>query len=72
MTATVGAEVLTRVEPQTVDLAPNGDQHVTVWLPARTIAAAGTSLELLVVASSESSAGASANSAFLRLGIAWR
>jgi hypothetical protein len=42
---------------------------VTVSLPARTIAAAGASLELLVVASSEDQNRPSWNSAFLRLGI---
>ena len=67
VTATVGAEVLTRVEPPAVDLATDSEQRVTVWLPARTIAAAGTSLELLVMASSEDPDQSSTNSAFLRL-----
>jgi hypothetical protein len=70
--ATVGGEVLTRVEPPALDLALNGEQRVTVWLPARTIAAAGTSLELLVVAASEDQDRSSANSALLRLGIVTR
>jgi hypothetical protein len=69
VTATVGGEVLTRVEPPVLDFAAPGEQRVTVWLPARTIAAAGTSLELLVVASSEDQNRPSWNSAFLRLAI---
>ena len=69
LTATVGAEVLTRVEPPAVDLAADTEQRVTVWLPARTIAAAGTSLELLLVASSEDMNQSSTNSALLRLAV---
>jgi von Willebrand factor A domain-containing protein 7 len=69
LTATVGAEVLTRVEPPAVDLATDSEQRVTVWLPARTIAAAGSSLEMLVVASSEDPNESSMNSALLRLAV---
>jgi hypothetical protein len=69
LTATVGAEVLTRVEPPAVDLGTDSEQRVTVWLPARTIAAAGTSLEMLVVASSEDANQFSTNSALLRLAV---
>jgi hypothetical protein len=69
VTATVGGEVLTRIEPPVVDVAANREQRVTVWLPARTIAVAGTDLELLVVASSEDTSQPSANSAFLRLAV---
>jgi hypothetical protein len=72
MTVTVGAEVLIRVEPPVLDLATDSEQRVTVWLPARTIAAAGTSLDLLVVAASEDQNQSSANSAFLRLDIVKR
>ena len=69
VTATVGGEVLTRVEPPMLDFANAGEQRVTVWLPAQTIAAAGTNLQLLVVAESEGGNQLSWNSAFLRLGI---
>jgi hypothetical protein len=72
VTATVGGEVLTRVEPQIVDLAATSDQQVTVWLPARTIATAGTSLELLVVASADGPDQPSLNSAILRMRVLGR
>ena len=65
--ATVGGDVLARVEPPAIDLAANGEQRVTVWLPASTIAAAGTSLELLVVVSSDDPSQPSENGAVLRL-----
>jgi hypothetical protein len=67
VTATVGGEVLTRVEPPVLDLAASGEQQVMVWLPARTIAATGASVELLVVASSDNPNRPSMNSAILRL-----
>ena len=72
VTATVGGEVLTRVEPPVVDLAATSDQRVTVWLPASTFAAGRTSLELLVVASSEDPNRPSMNSAILRLAVLQR
>ena len=53
VTATVGDEVLTGVEPAVLDFATSGEQRVTVLLPARTISATGTSLELPVVVASE-------------------
>ncbi|HET7220931.1 MAG TPA: hypothetical protein VFJ02_22915 [Vicinamibacterales bacterium] len=67
--ATVGAEILKRVEPPIVDIDANSEQGVNVWLPAATIEAAGASLELLVVASSENPSSSSANSAFHRVSI---
>ena len=72
VTATVGGQVLTGVEPPVLDFATTGEQRITVSLPARTIDAAGTSLELLVVAASEDQDRPSMNSAFLRLGIVKR
>jgi hypothetical protein len=69
LTATVGGQVLTRIEPPAVDLAPDAEQRVVVWLPAQTIATAGTRLELLLVASSEDPDQSSTNSAILRLDI---
>jgi len=69
LTATVGGQVLTHIEPPVVDLAPNSEQRVTVWLPTRTIDTAGSSLELLVVASSEDPDQSSTNNAILRLEI---
>ncbi len=69
LTATVGGQVLPRVEPPALDLAPESEQRVVVWLPAQTIATAGTRLELLLVASSEDSDQSSTNSAILRLDI---
>jgi hypothetical protein len=66
---TVGAEMMKRVEPPLVELDPDTEQPITVRLPAATIDAAGTSLELVVVASRDDQASASfsANSAIQRL-----
>ena len=72
VTATVGGKVLTRVEPPMLDFTAPGEQRVTVWLPAQTVAAAGTSVELMVAAQSEDKNRASSNSAFPRLGIVKR
>jgi len=72
MTATtVGAQFLTGIAPSVLDFATNGEQRVTVLVPARTIAAAG-SIELMVVAESEDKNRRSWNSAILRLGIVKR
>jgi hypothetical protein len=62
LVATVGAEIMKRVEPAVVELEPNSERRVSVWLPA-TIGTPGTTIELLVVASSEGSAARSSNSA---------
>ena len=67
--ATVGAEIMKRVEPPIVELDANTERRVDVWLPAATIGAEGTSLELMVVASSDDPASSSANSAFHRVSI---
>jgi von Willebrand factor A domain-containing protein 7 len=64
--ATVGAEVMKRVEPPIVELAANSETRVNVWLPA-TIAVAGKTIELLVVASTDDSASPSMNSALQRV-----
>ena len=72
VTSTVGGKVLSGIEPPVLDFAANGEQRVTVLLPTQTIAAAGTSLELHVIAESEDQNRPSWNSAFLRLGIVKR
>jgi hypothetical protein len=72
ITATAGGQVLTGIEPPVLDFTTSGEQRVTVSLPSRTIAAEGTSLELLVVAASEDQNQPSMNSAFLRLAIVQR
>ena len=72
ITATAGGQVLTGIEPPVLDFTTSGEQRVTVSLPSRIIAAAGTSLELLVVAASEDQNQPSMNSAFLRLAIVQR
>ena len=69
VTATVGAEILKRVEPPIVEIEEKGQQRVTVWLPAATTSSAEASLELLVVASSDEPTQPSSNSVFQRLGI---
>ena len=69
VTATVGAEILKRVEPPMVEIEEKGERRVTVWLPAAAISAAETSLELLIVASSDEPTQTSSNSAFQRLSI---
>jgi hypothetical protein len=69
ITAMVGAEILNRVQPASAEIDQNGEQRVNVWVPAGTIAAAGASLELLVVASTEASTPASSNSALQQLSI---
>lgn len=65
--ATAGAEILKRVEPAVVDLDAHREQRIVVWLPAATVDAAGTSVELVVVASREDPALSSGNSAIHRL-----
>lgn len=67
--ATAGAEILTRVEPAVVDLDAHREQRIIIWLPAATVDAAGTSVELLVVASREDPALSSGNSAIHRLAV---
>ncbi len=63
--ATVGADVMKRVEPSLVDIDADSESRVSVWLPA-SIAVAGTTIELLVVASDEA-ASLSTNSALQRV-----
>lgn len=65
--ATASGQVLKRVEPAVVDLDVNREQAVVVWIPAAAIDNAGSSLELVVVASREDSAVSSGNSAIHRL-----
>ena len=61
--ATVGAEIIKRVEPPIVALETGSERRVNVWLPAAIIGTSGRSLELLVVASSDDPGSWSANSA---------
>ena len=69
ITALAGAEILKRIEPATADIPAKDDARIVVWVPARTIAAAGTSLELLVVAANDAAAEPSSNSALQRFTI---
>jgi hypothetical protein len=69
ITALAGGEILKRIEPPTADIAEKGEVRIVVWVPARTLAAAGTSLELLVVAANDAAAEPSSNSALQRLSI---
>lgn len=56
-------------QPPVVEIDEKGERRVTVWLPAAAISAAETSLELLIVASSDEPTQTSSNSAFQRLSI---
>jgi hypothetical protein len=66
--ATVGAEIIKRVEPPVVELEPNSERRVSAWLPV-TIGTSATTIDLLVVASSDDSASRSMNSALQHINV---
>ena len=67
ITATAGADILKRIEPDTVEIEEGAERQIIVWLPVVSDAVVGTEIELLMVAATEETTAPATNYASQRV-----